>query len=398
MSETAHAEEELLRRGLHELAEADCSADALSQSAVLVARGRRTLRRRRTAMVTASLALIGVVGAGGVYAGVFDTGRGEGGDLAAEKSETARPASILKGLLPKGKVTEERNQKHSSSFWPYLGGSLVFNDGKGAAAISIVLDRLDSPSNPASRAGCSVGGGGVGSMGPRGTCTEKKLADGSDLLLTQAYEQPYRDQDPKVWSARLITPDGSMLTVMEWNAPRQKGGAPVRETPPLTQQQLTDVVTAKEWQDTLDSFPRRGAAEPDPDAPSADDMQDMVTPLLPAGLKHHQFLVGGTSPTNFLSLKVDDGRGWGLVEITFDHRGKNDSDQVRLTKLDGLDPWSHAGTLRRSVTAVRPGGLRVIATCYNAGPGSDAPTRSVPPLTVEQLKAVVADDVWEEFQ
>ncbi|MCQ9183401.1 hypothetical protein KMT30_31025, partial [Streptomyces sp. IBSBF 2953] len=67
MSDTAHAEEELLRRGLHELAEADCSAEASSQPALLMARGRRTLRRRRMATLTASLALLGVVGAGGVY-------------------------------------------------------------------------------------------------------------------------------------------------------------------------------------------------------------------------------------------------------------------------------------------------------------------------------------------
>ncbi|MFH9547171.1 hypothetical protein [Streptomyces sp. NPDC017435] len=399
MSETAHAEEELLRRGLHELAEADCSAEASSQPALLMARGRRTLRRRRMATLTASLALLGVVGAGGVYGGVFDTGKGEGGGLAAEKGDTARPTAILRGLLPEGKVSEEQNQKRGSSYAPYLGGSLVFDDGKGAGVISIALDRLDSPFwQTVSLAGCTGGKPGVGTWGPRGTCTQKTLADGSSLLLTQAYEAPYRDQDPKEWSARLITSDGSMLTVREWNAPRQKGAAPSRETPPLTQQQLTDVVTSKVWQDALASLPQHGNGVADPDAPSGKEIWGVLEPLLPATVKHRQFWGGGTSPTDFLRLDVDDGKGWGALEIIVDHRGKNDSDRVRLTKLDGPDPWSDKGRLRSSVTAVRPGGFRVIATCYNATPAWGVPSRSVPPLTIEQLQAIAADDAWDEFR
>ncbi|MEH0472370.1 hypothetical protein QA943_26670 [Streptomyces sp. B21-097] len=395
MSDIAHAEEELLRRGLHELAEADCSAEASSQPALLMARGRRTLRRRRMATLTASLALLGVVGAGGVYGGVFDTGRGDAGDLAAETSGGTRVAAILKGLLPAEKVSGEREQPPSSH--PYLGGSLVFDDGKGAAAISITLDRLDSPFwELASVAGCSGGSDGVGSWGPRGTCTEETLADGSSLLLTQSYEAPYRDQDPKQWSARLITPDGSMLTVSEWNAPRQKGAAPSRDNPPLTQRQLTDVVTAKQWQDTLDSLPRRGGGQTGPGAPNGDEVREAFEDLAPEGLGVLRS-ADDRAPTSYTKIDVDDGHGKALIEVSIDRFGHNDSGEMHYSAQDGPDPWGAKGIVRRFVTAVRPDGFRVSVTAYNSNGRLTEPTRAVPPLTVKQLKAIAASGVWEKL-
>ncbi|MEW2046333.1 hypothetical protein [Streptomyces sp. NPDC005476] len=395
MSETAHAEEELLRRGLHELAEADCSAEASSQPALLMARGRRTLRRRRMATLTASLALLGVVGAGGVYGGVFDTGRGEGGDLAAEKNDDLRVAAILKGLLPAGKVRGEQEQQPSSH--PYLGGSLVFDDGKGVAAVSITLDRLDSPFwSVASVAGCMGGSGGVGSWGPRGTCTERTLADGSSLLLTQAYEAPYRDQDPKEWSARLITPDGSMLTVREWNAPSQKGAVPSRETPPLTQQQLTDVVTAKQWNDTLDFLPRRGGLKVTPGAPNNDEVRATFADLAPTGLGVMR-TAGFRNPTSYTEIDVKDGHGRALIEVNIDRFGHNDSGEMQFSAQDGPDPWGAKGMVRRCVTAVRPDGLRVKITAYNGSGDLAKPTRATPPLTLKQLRAIAADDAWDKL-
>ncbi|MFI5818429.1 hypothetical protein ACIA8I_04605 [Streptomyces rishiriensis] len=390
MSDTAHAEEELLRRGLHELAETDCAADASLRPDLLMARGRRTLRRRRMATLTASLALLGVVGAGGVYGGVFDAGRGEGDDIAAETSGKTRVVAILKGLLPAEKVSGEREQPPSSH--PYRGGSLVFDDGKGAAAISITLDRLDSPFwELSSVAGCTGG-----SWGPRGTCTEKTLADGSSLLLTQAYEAPYRDQDPKEWSARLITPDGSMLTVREWNAPRPKGAAASRETPPLTQRQLTDVVTAKQWQDTLDSLPRRGGGQTAPGAPNGDEVREAFEGLAPEGLRVTRS-IDDRAPTSYTKIDVDDGHGKALIEVSIDRFGHNDSGRMHYSAQDGPYLWGEKGIMRRFVTAVRPDGLRVTVTAYNSNGRLTAPTRATPPLTLKQLRAIAGGDVWDKL-
>lgn len=393
MSDTAHAEEELLRRGLHELAETDCAADATSRPDLLMATGRRTLRRRRMATLTASLALLGVVGAGGVYGGVFGQGKGGGDGTAAEKNDTARPVSVLKGLLPEGRVSQEREQRHSNSFMPYLSGALVFDDGKGAAAVSITLDRQDHGLwNVASLVACTIGKDGVGRMGGD-TCTEKRLADGSDLTLAQG---PRGMEGVKEWWARLVKPDGSMLTVREWNAPAERGKAPTRATPPLTQRQLTDVLTAKQWQDTLDSFPRRGGAQADPDAPNGDEVRKVFEGLAPEGLGVFRS-TDDRAPTSYTKIDVTDGHGRALVEVGIDRFGHNDSGRMRYSAQDGPDPWGARGIMRRFVTAVRPDGLRVTVTAYNSNGRLTEPTRATPPLTLKQLRAIAADDVWDKL-
>jgi hypothetical protein len=359
-------------------------------------RGRRTLWRRRAVTVTASVALLGVMSAGVVYGGMFDDGR-DGANVAARKSDAEQTVSILKRLLPEGKVSQERADKPGRNFGFYSGASLVFDDGKGAAAISITLGRDDSPlGSISSLAGCTVGADGVGRIGPNGTCTTKNFNDGSNLLLTQEHEPPYRDKDTKSWSARLIKPDGSMLTVMEWNAPAQKVAKPTRLNPPLTQKQLTDLVTAKEWRTTLDSFPRRGGGVHD-EGPTGYELVDTLKPLLPSSLKPFG-PAGGTSPTDFVSLGVNDGKGETHVEVNVDHRGTNDGDQVRIDERQGPTAWTGKGAVLRSVTAVRPGGFRVVVTTYNAATAFGDATRATPPLTMEQLRTVATSPEWDKLK
>lgn len=354
-------------------------------------RGRRTLWRRRAAAVTASVVLLGVMGAGGVYTGVFDDG--ERANVAAPDGRGA--LGILRKLLPEGKVSQERPGKGSE---PYSHGSLVYDDGKGAAAISVSLGRTDSPlASMASLASCAVGPDGTGRWGPNGTCTTKKFEDGSDLLLTQGHESPYRDKDTKSWSARLIKADGSVITVTEWNAPAQKGAKVTRANPPLTQKQLTDLVTAKDWRSQLDAFPRRGGGAHDADAPTSSEIVNTLTPLLPSGLTSFGGL-RGTSPTDYASLGVNDGKGEARIEVNVDHRGTNNGDQVRLEERQGPYPWSDKGTLHRSVTAVRPGGFRVVVTAYNAGQPFGEATRATPPLTMKQLTAIATSQEWDKLK
>ncbi|MDT9682443.1 hypothetical protein RND61_10235 [Streptomyces sp. TRM76323] len=400
MSETTHSDEELLRRNLHELAAAEVGTAGSPQSAVLVARGRRALRRRRVAAVTASLALVGIVGAAGAYAGLLDDRRdvtvASPGD--EKRAGEERVVSLLKGLLPEGKVTEVSPDGEGLVLGAYLKGVVTFDDGKGAGTVSMALGRTDDPSLAlVSLADCSAKPGTVGRWGPKGTCTARNLPDGSRLLLTQGREAPYREQDPEVWSARLTKPDGSTLTVTESNAPAGKGAAPSREDPPLTQEQLTTLVTAEEWRPLLDSFPRRGGGNTDPDAPSGFELVNTFKPLLPPPLK----LVGnagGTGPSGYVRLQVDDGKGGAAVEVTVDRRGTNTGDRMRIEERQGPDPWSDKGTLRWSVTAIRPGGFQVTITAYNAHPVEGEPSRSTSPLTMEQLRDIASDGAWDRYR
>ncbi|MET9969259.1 hypothetical protein ABZZ80_25840, partial [Streptomyces sp. NPDC006356] len=388
-------EEELLRRGLRELTLLEAAPAGSPGPAALIARGRRALWRRRAATVTASVVLAGAVGTGGAYSVL--AGAEEDVYTAAEV-DAGRAVSILKELLPTGKVSEERGARSDGADGAYLSGSLVFDDGGGPAAISMELSRTDSPgASIASLATCRQGADGVGRWGPDGTCTEKTLADGAELLLTQERKASPRGQDVKSWSARLIKPDGSMLTLTEWNAAAGSDAEPTREDPPLSQKQLNDVVTAKEWLTTLDSFPRRGGGVEDPDAPDSSALLGTLGPLLPSGLRTSGD-TGGTSPTDFAGLRVNDGQGEGAVEVNVDHRGTNGSDHVRIDERQGPSPWSDKGATKWSVTAVRPGGFRVTVSAYNAGHAFGEPTRSLPPLMMNQLRAVATSETWDRFE
>ncbi|MEV1066767.1 hypothetical protein [Streptomyces sp. NPDC050263] len=348
------------------------------------------------AAITASVALVGVLGAGGVYGGVFASGKGDGDNLAAHSGSTRQAVSILKDLLPEGKVSKEREIRPSDSFRAYLGGSLVFDDGKGSAAVSVTLDRLDATWwNMASRAACWVGVAGVGSSGPRGTCTVQELADGSQLTLTESYVAPYRDQDPKMWEVELIKPDGSLLTVREWNAPGEQGAEPTRDEPPLTKKKLIEMVTSKKWQATLDSLPRRGA-EVEDGASRSDKIRATVAQVAPPGVK---VTVSPTGPAGIIEVGVDDGKGRALLEVNIGYGGKeNKTGRMRFDEREGVDPWSDEGTLRRAVGAVRPNGFGVVIAVYNAEHVFGKPTRATLPLTMEQLKDMAADAAWDSIK
>ncbi|MEU2184689.1 hypothetical protein [Streptomyces thermolilacinus] len=357
------------------------------------------VRRGRVAVVAASVALAGAMGAGVVYAGPFD-GRSEVAAAAVPEAEAERRVvSILRGLLPEGKAREVPGDGGGATLGAYAKGAVVLDDGAGPALVSVALGRTDSPAlDLVALAGCPDGPGGVGRWGPKGTCTKRVLSDGSGLLLVQDRVAPYGERDAAVWSARLIRPDGSMLTATELNAPATEGAAPTREEPPLSQERLTELVTAEEWRTLLDSFPRRGGGEVEPGAPSGFELLDTLEPLLPPGLRYFG-RAGGTSPTHFAHLRVDDGKGGAAVEVTVDHRGTNDSEEPRVEERNGPAPWSGEGVLHRSVTVTRPGGFRVTVTAYNTSrPLVAEPARGTPPLSVERLREIAGSGTWDRFR
>lgn len=85
MSESAHSDEELLRRGLHELAESESSPGGPPPVDALVARGRRTRHLRRAAAVCCATVLV----AGGVGLGLWPTDDGKApSDYASSRKQT----------------------------------------------------------------------------------------------------------------------------------------------------------------------------------------------------------------------------------------------------------------------------------------------------------------------
>lgn len=197
-------------------------------------RGRRLLLRRRAAMLggVAGIALVGVGGA------LLLPGIGDGGgkqSVAAERSTEpgprdddgkvsgARLVRQLKDLLPAGKFSGESARGTGAEPGPYA--QVVYDDGEGGAAVQIGLGQIDADSEHAKQlTDCPDK-----TFVEYDSCEESTLPDGSRLMLFQGYEYPDRREETKHWYAQLVTADGYDVSVMEWNAPAQKGSpSPVR--------------------------------------------------------------------------------------------------------------------------------------------------------------------------
>src|SRR5262249_37321548 len=79
---------------------------------------------------------------------------------------------------------------------------LVYDDGHGAAKISVSLDFTGA----AGSAACQIS-----------TCTN--LPDGSTLAVYRGSDRPGQPYaQPKMWSVSLLRHDGMLVTFTEWNA------------------------------------------------------------------------------------------------------------------------------------------------------------------------------------
>ncbi len=128
---------------------------------------------------------------------------------------------------------------------------MVFDDGKGAAAIGLSVNRVEPGSEQARQVTTCPDKAFVDHDG----CTSTRLPDGSRLMLFRGYEYPDRRVDTKWWNAELVTPKGQHVSLSEWNAPAQKDAPVSRPQPPLSEAQMKKVVTAGVWRRVVDAMP-----------------------------------------------------------------------------------------------------------------------------------------------
>lgn len=104
---------------------------------------------------------------------------------------------------------------------------LVFDDGKGKAAIGVSVGAIDPDSTQAvQQLECPDK-----TFVPYDSCRNETLADGSRLMVLRGYEYPDKRVDTKWWHAYLVTPDGYTVDASEWNAPAEKGANVSRAEP-----------------------------------------------------------------------------------------------------------------------------------------------------------------------
>lgn len=133
-------------------------------------------------------------------------------------------AGTLTDLLPRpGTITSRAGIARSG----LVAANLVYNDGHGAAQISLSL------------------GAGVGTFcaqTPRPTSCQI-LPDGTVLFVYQGSEYPARPQNPGAtkWMVTVTRGDGVSVEISEWNAPTEKGTHASRAEPPLTIPELTRI-------------------------------------------------------------------------------------------------------------------------------------------------------------
>ncbi|MFF4727294.1 hypothetical protein ACFY3M_18460 [Streptomyces mirabilis] len=401
--------EERLGEALHQAGGA-YETDRRALVAAGETRGHRLLLRRRAAVVAgvASVALVGLGGALLVPGG--DGGRQSVATGAKTPVASATPKAsytgdeligILEKLLPRGEFGSAEARGTNEKLPPYA--QVVYNDGKGRAAVAVGFDRILPGSEQARQTvECPDK-----VLTPHDSCAVTRLADGSALKIVQGYEYPDRRADTKLWTADLVTPKGQHVGVSEWNAAAEKGAPVSRAEPPLSTARLKKLATAGAWLDVVDAIPV------DPKAPTAAPAQPSGThggavastlvSLLPKGVK----VVAKSGPdSGYAYVVVDDGKGRSLVQINvqpnmsdvehklFGAGTETLADGTKVVTREAPGEKGGAGVVMWTADTIRTNGFRVVVSAFNSGSQATAATRTAPALTTKQLRAIALSAKW----
>ncbi|MFH8800195.1 hypothetical protein ACH4F6_11445 [Streptomyces sp. NPDC017936] len=416
--------EDRLSAALHQAGGA-FDADRAALAAAGRVRGRR-LRLRRRAAVAGGAAGLALVGVGGALLVPSDgDGTARNGSVAAAGSgrptATAVPAvsademvRTLTELLPEGEVTRGAARGTNGALPPFA--QVVFDDGKGAGSISLLVDRVTRGSgngeafDPAAEVTpCPEMQ--LPDAGPD-SCVTQTLPDGSAVTLVQGYEYPDRRADTKAWSADLVTPAGQRVSVSEWNSPAEKGEPVSRPEPPLTLDQLKTLAAAQEWRRVADAIPEKTRKPSPATSDSAGDTTGfggrrilaVLTDSLPDGL---EVVSSDHQETEFAYAVVDDGEGRSYVQVNMQHDMSDAAaelygsdaetlpDGTRVTTRQGPGEKGGEGVVMWTVDTMRADGRRVVVSAFNSGSQTAAATRPEPALTVAQLREIALSPQWE---
>ncbi|MEU3722949.1 hypothetical protein [Streptomyces sp. NPDC031705] len=383
-------------------------------------RGRRLVARRRAAVAGGSVLALALVGTAGAWTGGLIGGDGTGNVAAAPDLPgrgPARPgggadpqaragtgavtagqmAAILRSLVPVGQVTDIESRGTDDQA-PSARG--LVDDGKGKGRVGVLLTRIDPAGAMAREMTTCPDRKNVA----YDSCKEEVLPDGSRLLLIQSYDYDDARKSVKDWRATLATPQGFLIDASEANATQGKGVPVTRPEPPLTMAQMKALVVSDKWRPALDDLPpapseNTGRTSPELDAEN--QLEHLLREFeIPVADK------GGDGGYGWVVL--DDGQGRSLIELRvqrpadssgFPADATTQPGGIRLKASQGPAGQGAPGVVRWSVDALRPDGVRLTVSAFNAPKQSGPASRTAPALTVEQLKKVALnplwDDVWE---
>ncbi|WP_089105083.1 hypothetical protein [Streptomyces hyaluromycini] len=379
-------------------------------------RGRRLRLRRRTTVLggAAGVALAGVGGALLVpWSGTPSGQPRPPSSVSTTPHPTSSPAaravtsdemiSTLEKLLPKGKFGKAEGRGVDASeplVAPYA--QVVYDDGRGASAISVSVNRVRPggyDARQAVRCPDKV-------FTPYDSCTTSHLPDASVVTVVKGYEYPDRRVDTKLWTANLVTPDGHHVSVSEWNAAAEKDTPVSRDEPPLSAAQLKALAAAQDWRGVVDAIPEdpRQTQEPPMAQEDGKAIRQTLASLVPRGLK--VVAHGSDDDSQFTYVVVDDGKGRSLVQINvqpdmsdvagqlFGAGSETLADGTRVAERKQPGEKGGAGVVMWTVDTLRTDGFRVVVSAFNSGSQQTAATRKVPALTMKQLRAIALSTKW----
>ncbi|GLX20630.1 hypothetical protein Slala02_40280 [Streptomyces lavendulae subsp. lavendulae] len=379
-------------------------------------RGRRLVARRRAAVAGGSVLALALIGTAGAWTGGLIGGDG-GREVASAPPlpgrGTVRPPAdgpqeragtgavtaqqmtdILKSLLPAGQFTQSES-RGSDDQGPMATG--IFDDGKGQARIGILLTRIDPAGAMAKEMTTCPERKNVAFD----SCEEEKLPDGSRLLLIQSYDYDDSRKSVKDWRATLATPQGYLLDASEYNAPQSKQARPTRAEPPLAMDRMKALVLSEKWRPALEDLPPAPSENSPAKGPEED--AEMFLATLLRGYEIPVADRGGDGGYGYVVL--DDGKGRSLVELRvqqvkdstgFPADATAQADGVRAKVTQGPAGENAPGVVRWTVDTLRPGGMRITVSAYNAPKQTGPASRSAPALTVEQVKEVALNRHWKD--
>ncbi|GAA3829626.1 hypothetical protein GCM10022403_073590 [Streptomyces coacervatus] len=332
------------------------------------------------------------------------------GSSTPSATSTPAPAPVsgddlirtLEKLLPHGKFSKAEARGTDEPPAPYV--HLVYDDGKGAAAVGVSLARVEPGSDEARQATECPGK----AFAHYDACSTTRLPDASVVMVLQGYEYPDRRVDTKWWSAELVTPTGQHVSVSEWNAAAEKDSPVTRAEPPLSADRLRKLAAASAWRDAIDSMPE-DTAEPTAQPTGSDTAVAVpIAPMLRSLLPKRKFTVSEDSgdDSGFGYLVVDDGMGKSLVQVNvqgdmsdvagdlFGSGAKTLPDGTKVAVHQEPSEKGGAGAVMWTVDTLRSDGRRVVISELNSGAPHDDATRRTPALSIEELRAIALSPKW----
>jgi hypothetical protein len=392
----------------------DVGAGSANDRTALVAAGTARGRRLWRAAVVAGAVGIALVGVGGALLGPL------GDDTAAPQDSSATPTpdptskadlvSALKDLLPKGRITEPSRLGAAQTT---SGAEVVYDDGKGPAAIGIGFSRFE----PGIQAEMTIGCPDVDESESE-SCVTTSLSDQSRVTLLKKYV--YGDDrrlDTKEWSAALLTPSGQYISVTEWNSSAPAGAPISRAEPPLSGAQLKELVTAGVWRRVVDAVvedkERSWGQTPTPsegEGPTVAAVTGTLAALLPKDRKvfetrndYPYVEVFDAKAKNFVPIEttvlidVQQDTTSDVADELYGAGAETLPDSTKVATRRGPGDMGVEGSLMWTVDTLRTDGFRVVISAYNPG-SRGVPARSTPNLTMEQLREIALSPKWDKFR